>query len=180
MSLISGNVRKAFDSVNHQILLKRLPGYGIKNHELRWFENYLTSRCQSVVYGISARQQIKFGVPQGPIHGPILFSIYINDLPNCLLQSKILLYADDAVLFCADSNIGKISKQNNTKEEKSDKKVSSKVAWTEYLTRLKDHKVLRNYRPISNLKVISKIIQKVVAVRLQNYLESNQFNEPLL
>ena len=73
-----------------------------------------------------------------------------------------------------------ICKQNNTKEEKSDKKASPKVASTEYLARLEDHEVFGNYRPISNLKVISKIIQKVVAVRLQNYLESNLLNEPLL
>ena len=105
------NFRKAFESVNHQLLLKKLPGYGIKNRGLRWFKNYLTSRCQSVVNGgaQSAPQQIKSGVPQGSILGPILFSIYINDLPNCLLQSKILLYADDTVLFHADSNIGNIS-----------------------------------------------------------------------
>ena len=101
-------------------------------------------------------------------------------MPNCLLQSKILLYADDAVLFYADSNIGNISKQNNTREKKSDKKASSKVASTDYLGKLEDHEVFGNYRPISNLKVISKTIQKVVAVRLQNYLESNQLNEPLL
>ena len=174
--------QKAFDTVNHQLLLKKLPGYCIKNHELGWFENYLTSRCQSAVYGNaqSAPQQIKSGVPQGSILGPILFSIYINDWPNRLFQSKILLYTDDAVLFYADFNIGNICKQNNTKEEKSDKKASSKVASTDYLAKLVDHEVFGNYRPISNLKVISKIIQKVVAVRLQNYLESNQLNEPLL
>ena len=52
--------RKAFDSVNHQLLLNKLPGYGISNHELRWLKNYLTSRWKS-------------GVPQGSILGPILF-----------------------------------------------------------------------------------------------------------
>ena len=102
--------KKAFDSVNHQLLRKKLPWYGIKNRELRWFENNLTSWCQSVVYGSaqSASQRIKYGLLQGSILHPILFSIYINDLPNCLLQSKILLYADDTVLFYANSNIGNI------------------------------------------------------------------------
>ena len=131
--------RKAFDSVNHQLLLKKLPGYGIQTQELRWFENYLTNRCQSVVYGSaqSASQQITSGVPQGSILGPILFSIYINDLPNCLLQSQILLYADDAVLFYADSNIGKISTVLN-------KDLKQLQSWT-YRNKLCIHPVKTEY-----------------------------------
>ena len=60
------------------------------------------------------------------------------------------------------------------------KKRVTKAASTDYLAKLVDHEVFGNYRPISNLKIISKIIQKVVALRLQNYLESNQLDEPLL
>ena len=127
--------RKVFNSVNHQLLLKKLPGYGIKNHELRWFKNYLTSHYQSVVYGSaqSAPQQIKSGIPQWSILGPILFSIYINDLPNCLLQSKMLLYVDNAVLFYADSNIGNV----NTVLNKDLKQLQS---WT-HLNKLCIHPV---------------------------------------
>ena len=136
---VSVDFRKAFDSVNHQLVLKKLPGYGIQNQELRRFENYLTYPCQCVVYGSaqSASQQITSGVPQGSILGPILFSIYINDLPNCLLQSQILLYADDAVLFYADSNIGKISTVLN-------KDLKQLQSWT-YHNKLCIHPVKSEY-----------------------------------
>ena len=80
-----------------------------------------------------APQQIKSGIPQGSILGPILFSIYINDLPNCFLQSKIILYADDAVLFYADSKIGNISTVLN-------KNLKQLQSWT-YLNKLCIHPV---------------------------------------
>ena len=74
---------KHFKRVNHQLLVKKLSGYGIKNHELRWFENYLESVsicCPNGSAAQSASQQIKSGIPQGPIPCLMLFFIHISDL----------------------------------------------------------------------------------------------------
>ena len=94
------DLRKAFDTVNHKILLKKLFRYGVRGQELNWFSSYLSNRNQFVsINGVcSSNKIISIGVPQGSILGPLLFILYINDLPEC---SKLftLLFADDPTLL---------------------------------------------------------------------------------
>ena len=100
------DLRKAFDCVNHSILLKKLKKLGVNNIELLWFKNYLSNRQQFVfLNGVSSSFcTINCGVPQGSILGPLLFIIYINDLPNCS-NFLTLLFADDTTLLLSHSNI---------------------------------------------------------------------------
>ncbi len=101
------DLKKAFDTVDHGVLLSKLCNLGIKNNELNWFTNYLSNRQQCTVINnvYSDYMQISVGVPQGSILGPLLFICFINDLPNVIAQSKIVLYADDtAILYNAKTS----------------------------------------------------------------------------
>ena len=93
--------KKAFDTVNHKLLLKKLKNYGIHNIALDWIRTYLTNRTQQTQIGadMSSEREIKTGVPQGSILGPTFFLCYINDIIKVCKNSKILLYADDTVLY---------------------------------------------------------------------------------
>ena len=92
---------KAFDTVNHKILVQKLDYYGVKGSTLALFENYLSNRIQVVeVNGkISEKGLIKHGVPQGSILGPLLFLLYINDISNSSEILKFFLFADDTTVF---------------------------------------------------------------------------------
>ena len=92
---------KAFDTINHDILVSKLYRYGIRANPLRWFENYLYNRNQVFKIGdtISSSQTIICGIPQGSTLGPLLFLLYINDLPNCSSKLSFRIFADDTNMF---------------------------------------------------------------------------------
>lgn len=92
---------KAFDCVHHSLLLKKLRNLGFSAHVVQWLSSYLGNRCQSVKFGgrSSGYCIVERGVPQGSVLGPLLFSIYIDDVTNIFQYSKLHLYADDLQLY---------------------------------------------------------------------------------
>ena len=94
------DLSKAFDTIDHNILIEKLHSYGASGKELKWFISYLQNRKQfvSLENVSSSYYQITTGVPQGSILGPLLFLIYVNDLSNCC-NLQYLMYADDTCVL---------------------------------------------------------------------------------
>ena len=95
------DLRKAFESVNHEILITKIEKYGFKINTINWIKNYLTNRQQKMlVNGMSSsNQKITCGVPQGSIMGPLLFLLFINDMKPIFEHAHYKLYADDTVFY---------------------------------------------------------------------------------
>lgn len=106
------DLKRAFDTVDHQVLLSRLTHFNFSAHAIEWFKSYLSNRRQFVtVDGVkSPCLDCPVGVPQGSVLGPLLFSLFINTLPNSCQNIHTQMYADDAVIFTPAKNIQEASR----------------------------------------------------------------------
>ena len=113
-SMILIDLQKAFDTTNHDILLKKLSVIGFSDHTVKWFQSYLSNRKFTVNLdnSFSEVSNISCGVPQGSILGPLLFLIYVNDMPMAV-KCNLFLYADGTCLVFQSKNVNNIEKQLN-------------------------------------------------------------------
>ena len=109
------DLSKAFDTVDHHLLLRKLMNIGLTSSTTQWFRSYLTNRSQitSVGDALSSATKMPVGVPQGSLLGPLLFLIYVNDLPDCHLASDIILYADDTVVYYSSKSVSDLEHHIN-------------------------------------------------------------------
>ena len=145
------DLQKAFDTVDHKILLRKLDHYGVRGTANDWFKSYLSNRKQFVtINGVNSElKSMNYGVPQGSVLGPLLFLIYINDLHSIIKYSTTRHYADDTCLLLNGKSLKQLKKQLNidlkilTAWLKANK-ISLNASKTEYLI-FRNPKKMLNY-----------------------------------
>ena len=114
------DIKKAFDTVNHNLLFYKLEHYGFRGHSLQLLKSYVSERKQytTVNNSTSNVKSLNYGVPQGSVLGPLLFLIYVNDIQHCIDKKKIKLFADDTGVFQFNKDLRIVIKEASENFEK--------------------------------------------------------------
>jgi hypothetical protein len=172
------DLSKAFDTINHSILLQKLSCYGVRGLALSWFESYLSSRNQftNIKNTHSEQMSISCGVPQGSILGPLLFLIYVNDINNIVSTGHPILFADDTNILFMDNSLTRLKETVNNEMSSISKwfnvnKLSINTAKTKYILfhqkhrniNLENHHICINgtrIEHVPNMKFLGVIIDQ--------------------
>ncbi len=165
------DLKKAFDTIDHQIMLQKLRNYGIDQMSLTWFESYLTNRTQKcrVNDQLSNLPPVTCGVPQGSNLGPILFLIYINDLPNCLNHAIPRMFADDTSISYSANTTGELQNVINSELKKLNSwlitnRLSLNIVKTEFMV-IGSQRKLRSIDSEINIRINENEITRVDSVK---------------
>ena len=157
-------LKKAFDTVNHEILVQKLEHYGIRGKALDWFNSYLTGRMQFTFCNgkRSELRTITCGVPQGSVLGPLLFLLYINDLPNISSKLKFYLFADDTNIFYEGSNLDVLERTVNKELKKlslwlNANRLALNISKTNFVIFAAKNKPLQNVTLLINKEAIQQV-----------------------
>ena len=109
------DLARAFDSINRDILIRKLESYGVQGVALTWVRSYLNSRKQFVNFNgtHSSMKGVDYGVIQGSISGPVMFIIFINDIVRCTDLVELVMYADDTTVYLKSDNVSECAANVN-------------------------------------------------------------------